>query len=208
MEKFILDTNLFFNMEAGLNMGKTTEEVVRNITNISIQLKKNKKAEFYFSPRVVDEFLSFFENKTQGFIQDLLSSITIKSPDIGQLQIPAETFSQLVEEIRLRSYRGLVIGEEEIKNTANGFSGKEALGKMDFEIAVGTHIKKFRERYRNATRTGFVDSMADFDCIILAKIIDGCLVSTDEGLLSWGRKFGIKEVPVAVWKKRLDSLLQ
>ena len=85
--------------------------------------------------------------------------------------------------------------------------GKKVEGKMNFEIAVGNYIKKFRERYRNATRTGFIDSLADFECIALAKTLDGYLVSTDEGLLSWGRKFGIKEIPAVAWKKRMDLLL-
>ncbi|MBI5123685.1 hypothetical protein HZA75_07540 [Candidatus Roizmanbacteria bacterium] len=60
MESFILDTNLFFNIGAGLEMGKTTEEIVTKLTEIVKKLKKNSKASFYMPPRIVDEFLSFF----------------------------------------------------------------------------------------------------------------------------------------------------
>jgi len=67
MENYILDTNLFFNMEAGLNMGKKTEEVVRKVTEIGKKLKKLKQAEFYMPPRTIDEFLSFFKEKNQQF---------------------------------------------------------------------------------------------------------------------------------------------
>jgi predicted DNA-binding protein (UPF0278 family) len=49
--------------------------------------------------------------------------------------------------------------------------------------------------------------LADLDLVVLAKQKDGFLVSTDEGVLSWGRVFGVKEMPAAVFSKRLRSLL-
>ena len=79
--------------------------------------------------------------------------------------------------------------------------------KEDFEIKIGSVIKNFRDRYRVATRTGFIDSVADLDLIVLAKEIDGFLVSADEGAVRWGRVFGIKEVLPSAFRSRLDSLL-
>jgi len=73
MDKYILDTNIFFNMEEGIGLGEKTEDVVRNITQI-------KNVEFYMPPRIVDEFLSFFPDKNQAFIKDFLSKIIIQSP--------------------------------------------------------------------------------------------------------------------------------
>ncbi|KKQ01525.1 MAG: hypothetical protein US11_C0007G0018 [Candidatus Roizmanbacteria bacterium GW2011_GWA2_36_23] len=207
MEKYILDTNLFFNMEAGIDMGQNTEEVVKNITQAAINLKKQNKAQFIISPTAVEEFLSFFEDKNQEFIADFLSSVIVKSPDTVKMQIPASIIIKLIEDIRLRSYRGLSIGEEEIKKTAKDMMGRQIEEKKDFEIAIGRNIKGFRDRYRNATRTGFIDSLADLDCIFLAKTLDGYLVSTDEGVIRWGRLFGVKEMPVAVWKRHLENLL-
>lgn len=207
MNTYILDTNVFFNMEAGIGLGKTTEEVVRKITTIAKKLKKTKKAVFVMSPRVVDEFLSFFEDKNQAFLQDLISVVMVKSPEIDTRTMSLSVFYDLVENIRLRSYRGLSIGEDEIKNTAKAFLGKNITDKKDLEIAVGKHIRSFRERYRNTTRTGFIDSLADLDCIFLAKTLDGYLISTDEGVISWGRKFGVKETPVTAWAKQMQELL-
>ena len=74
MENFILDTNLFFNMGAGLDMGKTTEAIVIKLTETVKKLKKNEQADFYMPPRIVEEFLSFFEDKNQEFIKNFLSS--------------------------------------------------------------------------------------------------------------------------------------
>ena len=92
MEKYILDTNLFFNMEEGVDLGRKTEEVVKNVYQTAKILKKEKKGELFMPPRAVDEFLSFFENKTQPLLKDFLASITIKSPEVGRAEIPNQAF--------------------------------------------------------------------------------------------------------------------
>src|SRR3989338_9607720 len=208
MERYILDANLFFNMEAGLGLGEKTEVVVKKLTEMVNKLKAAKRAEFYLPPRVVDEFLSFFENKEQQFLKNFLSVITVKSPDLAKATFPAQVFYELVADIRQRSYRGLNIGEEEIEKAGRAMLGKNNLSTKDFQMQIGSVDKKFRERYRQATRFGFLYSVADLDLIVLAKELDGFLISTDEGVIHWGRLFGVKETPVSVWKKKLDGLLE
>ena len=208
MERYVLDANLFFNMEAGLGLGEKTESVVKNLTSIAKKLKTNKKSEFFMPPRVVDEFLSFFPNKEQLFLKDLLSAVSVKSPDIGKITFSAQVFYELVGDIRQRSYQGLRVGEEEIEKAGKTMLGKGSLSPKDFQIQVGSVVKKFRERYRQATRFGFLDSLADLNLIGLAKERDAFLVSTDEGVLRWGRVFGVKESPVGMWKARLEGLLE
>lgn len=207
MEKYILDTNLFFNMEAGLSLGDKTEEAVRKVTDFAQKLKKNGGGVFLMPPRVVEEFLSFFADKKQVFLQDFLASLSIKSPDISKINFSAQVFYQLVQDIRERSYRGLSIGEEEIEKAAKNSLGKQKdLEKKDFQIGLGEFIKKFRQRYRNATRTGFLDSLADLDLIVLAKEQDGIIITTDEGVIKWGRIFGVKEMLPSAWVRQLDEL--
>ncbi len=208
MENFILDTNLFFNIGAGLEMGKTTEAIVIKLTETIKKLKKNSKADFYMPPRIVDEFLTFFEDKNQEFIKVFLSVINIKSPNPSVINFSSQIFYLLIEDIRNRSYRGLNIAEEEIVKAGESMTGKKIESKKDFQIEIGRFIKGFRNRYRNATRTGFLDSVADLDLIVLSKETDGFLVTSDEGVLSWGRAFGIKEMPSSVFQKRLEGLLQ
>lgn len=207
MQSFILDTNLFFNIGAGLNMGKTTEEITIKLTETIKKLKKKKAANFYMPPRIVDEFLSFFENKEQEFIKNFLSVVDIKSPNPASNNFSSQVFYRLIEDIRNRSYRGLNIAEEEITKAGEMASGKTFESKKDFQITIGKFIKNFRDRYRNATRTGFLDSVADLDLIVLSKETDGFLVTSDEGVLSWGRTFGVKEMPASVFQKRLEDLL-
>lgn len=208
METFVLDTNIFFNMEAGLSLGKKTEEVVGKITKYAIELKKTKAAAFFMPPRAVDEFLGFFEDKNQDFIKEFLSAINIESPDLSKINLSVNIFYKLIENIRERSYRGMNVAEEEIEKAAVDFSGKTLGSKKDFQITIGSFIKKFRDRYRNATRFGFLDSLTDLDLIVLAKQKEGFLVSTDVGVLHWGRSFGVKEMPSPVFSERLQSLLR
>ena len=207
MESFILDTNLFFNIGAGLEMGKNTEEIITKLTEIIKKLKKSSKASFYMPPRIVEEFLSFFENKNQEFIKVFLSSVNIKSPNSSEIDFSSQVFYRLIEDIRNRSYRGLNIAEEEIIKAGEMTTGKNFKSKKDFQMTIGKFIKNFRDRYRNATRTGFLDSVADLDLIVLSKEVNGFLVTSDEGVLSWGRTFGIKEMPSSIFQKRLEDLL-
>jgi len=203
MDKYILDTNLYFNMESGLGLGKKTEEVVIAMTNGMKKMKSDKKAEFYAPPRIVDEFLSFFEDKNQLFIKEFLSVLTVKSPDMHVINFPASVAWQLIDDVRNRNYRGQTIAEEEIIQSAKQDMVK--LDKKEFEINIGPIIKRFRTKYRQATRFGFLDSVADLELILLSKELNGFLISADEGVMKWARIFGVKEMSPQVFGKMLSE---
>jgi len=203
MEKYILDTNIFFNTQKNFGLGKKAKEVILKLTEIIQQ----KKQQIFMPPSAIDEFLGFFseDEKKQSFINNFLSLIIIKSPDYNNISFPANIFHKLIKETRNRIYRGLTIAEEEVKNSALLMMGEKKLEKKDFQIKIGKIIRKLRERYRQATRVGFLDSTTDLDLIILAKEIDGFLVSVDEGVIYWGRVFGVKEMPVQFFLKKLEA---
>jgi len=195
MRKFVLDTNLFFNMEPGLGIGKKTQDVIVSLTKHIKKKKEKEQAEFYMPPRVTAELLSFFEDKSQAFLIDFLGEIQVKSPDISKITFPADVFYKLIQDVRERSYRGLTIAQEEVEHSAKMMSGEELKDKKEYEIRLGPVIKTLRERYRQATRAGFLDSVADLDLIVLAKEQNAELVTTDEGVIAWARIFGITEMP-------------
>ncbi|MCX7881046.1 MAG: RNA ligase partner protein [Patescibacteria group bacterium] len=206
MEKFVLDTNLFFNFQSGIGLGKNPEELIKNLSQIIKKLKN--KALFFMPPKAVDEFLSFFENKEESFVKKFLSLLLIKSPEIDKISFSARVFYKLINEIRQRSYRGLNIGEEEIEKAGKLMLGLGKLEKKEFQMKIGEIIKNFRDRYRKATRAGFLDSLTDLEMIVLAKEQDGYLVSSDEGVLIWGRIFGVKELAPSFFEEKLRLLLQ
>jgi len=205
MEKFVIDTNFFLNLEIKSGFGKNPKDVIINFTQLANKIKKQGKAEFFMPPRISEELASFFNQ--ENFIKDFFNVMTIKSPDLSNVQFSAAVFYQLIDEVRERSYRGLKIAEETVIAGAKKMMGKGILNKIEFEKEIGSAIKNLRERYRKATRFNFLDSVADLDLIVLAKELDGFLVSSDEGVIRWGRIFGVKEVPPSLFRERLLSFL-
>lgn len=207
MERYILDTNLFFNMEADLGFGDTTEGIIRMMTQTVREAKKQEKLEIFMPPRIVEEVQSFFEDPHQPFLVDFFSVVTVKSPSLSEMNISTALVAELIEDTRQRNYRGLRVGEEEIANAGELFMGKEALPKKEFQMTIGKVVSKYRERFRNATRTGCLDSLADFELILLAKECQGFLITTDAGVTSWGRKMGVFEMSPSVFGKKLQEYL-
>jgi hypothetical protein len=207
METYILDTNLLFNMEAHMGLGETSKDIMASLTE---GLKKATRENLMVMapPRIIEEIKSFFEKPDEEkFLNDFLSEITVKSPSLTEATISAQVMALYIEESRERGYRGMNVGEEEIAHAGAMFMGTESLPKKEFQITIGKTIKNFRDRYRNATRTGFIDSLADFDLIMLAKEQNGFLVSTDEGVIRWGRMLGVKEVAPTVFGKKIQAYL-
>lgn len=192
-------------MQAGLAMGETTEQVIKHVTEVAREGKKTASVQLYMPPRIVEELLSFFENKEQLFLKAFLAEVMVKSPVVDSIQFSASAFYALVDDIRQRSYRGLRVGEEEIEQAAHSMQNTSSLSKMEFQKKVGVQIKGFRDRYRQATRVGFLDSVADLDIIVLAKELDASVVSTDEGLLKWSRPFGVREMSPSVFGQKMKA---
>lgn len=208
MEKAVLDTNLFFNMQSGLGLGSTTHDIVVGLTEKLRKLKEAKKVEILMPPKIVEEFLGFFEDQKQPFITQFLSVITAKSPDTRSQTISAEVLVQFVEDVRQRNYNGLRAGEEELRNAGRRLMGVPPSSTKEIQIAEGEGIKKFRQRFRQATRVGFLDSVADLELILLSKEQDAHLISSDEGVIYWGRALGVKEMRPEALVPWLDQRLR
>lgn len=172
------------------------------------KLRAEGRAECYLPPRIVDEIETFIDLR-QDYIQNFLAEVTIKAPDKSKVQLSTEIMYALVQEIRDRSYRGLQVAEEELGIAAKALHGTDPdASRIEYQKKIGEHVRKLRERYRNATRTKFLDSVADLDVIVLAKELDGAVVTADEGVLLWSRACGVREVVPSVLRQEFDSLLQ
>ncbi len=206
MKSYIIDTNLFFNMEAALGLGETTADIVKNIVR-AVQKAPDGEVEIVVPPTIVQEITSFFDSPDDPLLKSLFGSVTVKSPGTSEQSVSAVIIERLIEDYRDRAYRAMKVAEEEIIHTAEMFMGKEVLPHKEFQIACGKVLTKLRERYRNATRTGTIDSKADFDLIMLAKELDGYLVTTDEGVTYWARLLGVKEMSSSVFGKKMQEYL-
>jgi len=206
MKKYIIDTNLFFNMEASMGLGETTADIVKTLVG-AVQKAGENELEIVVPPTIVQEITSFFDTPDDPLLKLLFGSITVKSPGTSEQSVSASIFEQLIDDYRSRAYRAMKVAEEEVTNTAQMFMGKEVLPQKEFQMACGKILTKLRDRYRNATRTGTIDSKADFDLIMLAKEQDGYLVTTDEGVTYWARLLGVKEMPSSVFGKKMQEYL-
>lgn len=179
-----------------------------SVAHYGQKLRTRAVAEFYMPPRIVDEIETFTDLRTD-YVSSFMAQTTIKAPDKAKVQLSTDVMYTLVQEIRDRSYRGLQVAEEEMELAVKDFNGFDVqANRMEFQKKIGEHIKKLRERYRNATRTKFLDSVADLDVITLAKELDGVVVSADEGVLLWARSCGVREVLPHVLKEEFEALLQ
>ncbi|PJE63295.1 RNA ligase partner protein, partial [Candidatus Roizmanbacteria bacterium CG10_big_fil_rev_8_21_14_0_10_39_6] len=123
-----------------------------------------------------------------------------QSPDISTVSLQAGLFADLVEEIGKRLYRGLRITEETVRAVIQD-------SEKDTRILSETYVKLLRERYRKATREGFLDSTVDLGLILLARQTNGTLVSSDNGLLLWAQRFGCKQLLPEYFATKLDALV-
>lgn len=203
-EIFVFDTNIFFNLEANTGLGNNPGQIMESLFNYGKHIGKERVL-FYMPPSIVDEIYTFISRDDSTF-KKLISIINVKAPDKSQILFSVEVFYTLIQDVRQRSYRGLTIAEEEIHNAVSSMTGNK-LDRIEFQKEIGKHITKLRDRYRNATRTKFLDSVADLDIIVLAKELNGHVVSADEGIHRWAREFGVHEVQPMFLSERLETLL-
>ncbi|MCR4330163.1 MAG: RNA ligase partner protein [Candidatus Roizmanbacteria bacterium] len=186
MDSFILDTNFFINLQRPLGLGSSKEEVVDSLIKKTEVAVKKHELELLTTPASFEELVGFFEDQ-EDVRKKLLRVITIQSPDTSTLSLQAGLFVDLVEEIGKRLYKGLRITEETIRTVIQD-------SEKDTRSLSETYVKLLRERYRKATREGFLDSTVDLGLIFLARQKNGTLVSSDNGLLLWAQRFGCKQL--------------
>lgn len=198
MINYVLDTNFFVNLQRSLDLGKTKEEVLEKFVSLVEKSVKAGSVEFLTTPDTLKEISSFFDKDT-FFVDRLMGVITIASPSYSELHLDATLFYDLVQEIGIRLYRGLRAAEQPVKDALQQ-QGEVSRG------AEQTIIGSLRERYRRATREGFLDSTTDLGLILLAKERNATLVTSDNGLLAWARKFGCKEITPEMFSQKIKAL--
>ncbi len=188
MESFVLDTSVFTNPDVYSQFEKDQLGAIENF----ITLASHSRAKFFMPTSVYEEFNKMVE---LGSLKPRFElAVRIRSPRRFNLMVPAEFLYEFIEEVRYRINKGLRIAEEHTKEA--GRLTQEDVGKL---------INKLREKYREALRTGIIDSKEDLDVLLLAYELDGILVSGDEGLRNWADKVGIKLIDPKSFRVILES---
>ena len=188
MEVFILDTSAFTEARLRRVFGaESLEDVVREMLNLIREARLTLNSRFYMTPTTWSELrrLLIGQNVNLDLVKELMAWITIKAPDKLSMKIPASVFSEYISDIRRRFYKGLRVAEAAVKRAVRECAGDSS------ESCIGEAVKGLREKYREATRKGLVDSVEDFDTILLAMEMKAIVVTSDAGIRKLSEQLGI-----------------
>lgn len=200
--KYCLDTNVFFTFQKGVDLGENPKQVLEKLAKVA----KKRPGAFCLPQKIDEEVRTMIDPSLEKNWLEFLTLVEVKTPKIHSHSISAVLLYEFVNDYRRRAYDGLKIAEDIVARVAK--DSKPTQNKVEFEKSLQPHKESLRLRYRNATRTGTIDSVADMDLILLSLEDGAALVSADEGVLVWGRKFGVKEMDLKVFGENIRKELE
>ncbi|MGH7801300.1 MAG: RNA ligase partner protein [Thermodesulfobacteriota bacterium] len=166
--RLVLDTSLFVNPDAQHQFGENVNKAVERFLKIT----RENNIEIYMPLSVFRELSNFTSSEALiSFRRDAI----VRAPDLYNLQVPAAILHIFIGELRNRINKGLRIAEDAIH--------KEP---------TSDNLRRLRQEYREALRSGMVDSVEDLDVVLLAKEIGGAVLSADEGIANMAEALGIE----------------
>jgi RNA-free ribonuclease P len=187
-ERIIIDTSIFTNPDVYQSFGASSTEALHTFLDI---VGKLDGPAFYMPPTIYQELLNFVE--IDQIPVEFQIRIFQKPPKRYEMSVPAFLLYELIEDVRHRIDKGLRVAEEAVREVSS-------------ETEPGT-IANLRKKYRMALREGIIDSKEDVDLILLAKEMDGILISADTGIVKWADKLGIRYLDPRKLRSILDKLL-
>jgi len=176
MEKIVIDTSVFTNPDIYSLFGKSAKDAFRNFLELAKRFKS--EFEFYMPPSVFEELNLILGEDSIPPEADL--TIKLKSPKRFNIEVPGFLLYELIEEVRNRINKGLRVAEEAVQ-----VAEKQSKEKI---------INRLRNKYREALRSGIIDSTEDVDLILLAMELGAAIVSADEGVRKWAEKLGVRYI--------------
>lgn len=170
--KFVIDTSLFVNPYARKRFGKTPSSAVKTFAKMAEKLD----LDIYVPPSILRELRNFITEKA---LDELELVVKRRAPNRYNLQLPAAVLYDFIDDVRRRVNKGLRLAEEFAKD--NRPDNDKKLGKL-------------RDKYRDAMRTGLLDSKEDFELILLTKELEATIVSSDEGVLKFADQVGCERL--------------
>jgi RNA ligase partner protein len=143
-------------------------------------------------PSIYQELMDFVD--VDKIPKDLQVKIFQKPPRKYEMNVPAFLLYELIEDVRNRIDKGLRVAEQAVREVVT-----------DTEPETITNLRK---KYRSALREGIIDSKEDVDLILLAKELDGILVTADVGIMTWADKLGIRFVESRNLRGIIESLIK
>jgi len=188
-ECFIIDTSIFTNPDVYITFGRTPTTALKNFLKLVTKLEVPN---FYMPPSIYEELMDFVD--IDKIPKDLQVRIFQKPPKKYEMNVPAFLLYELIEDVRHRIDKGLRVAEQAVREVIN-----------DNEPDT---INNLRRKYRSALREGIIDSKEDVDLILLARELDGILVTADKGIMTWANKLGIRYIESRNLRGIINSLIK
>ncbi|AGB38349.1 RNA ligase partner protein [Natronococcus occultus] len=192
-QRFVLDTSLFFTEEIRRD-GESLEDAVLRLLELIANARLNLGISCYVPPTIHNELTTMLEARdVDDEVYSKLNTWVIrKHPDRYAVSIPANVVYSFVDEMSGRVDRGLRVSERAVRRAED--STDELLEDHDHKTEVDAVISELREKYRDAMRTGVLDSREDFDLLILARELEAGVVTEDRGIIDWTEDFGLRYI--------------
>lgn len=188
-ECFVIDTSIFTNPDVYITFGRTPTTSLKNFLKLIMKLEGPG---FYMPPSIYEELMDFVD--IDKIPKDLQVRIFQKPPKKLEMNVPAFLLYELIEDVRHRIDKGLRVAEQAVREVIT-----------DNEPDTITNL---RRKYRSALREGIIDSKEDVDLILLARELDGILVTADKGIMTWADKLGIRYVESRNLRGIINSLIK
>lgn len=183
-KRYVIDTSLFVNPHAREHFGKSPSTAVRSF----IRKIKKLEIEIFMPPSVFNELKNFVDEKTMDGLEIFIRK---RSPNTYSIYLPAAVLYDFIDDIRRRMNKGMRLAEQFAQDN-----------RPDNDIK----LRKLREKYRDAMRSGIVDSKEDFELVLLAKELEATLVTADEGVVKFANQIGCEWLPAEKFHALLKSL--
>ncbi len=192
--RLVADTTMFTDVRLREILGAPDlDKAVEIMARILSRAANILDVKVYVAPSVEREMEVFMlaNGVRRETLESLKAWLIVKPPSLHDLRVPASVFRRYVELVRQRLDKGLRIAEEHVRKAYHQEEAKV--------------IRGLRERYREGTRKGVVDSIQDIDTVFLAMELKAAIVSSDEGVKWLAQELGI---PVLSPVEMLNLLLK
>lgn len=185
--RLVLDTSVFTNPETARQWGDSTAAALAAF--VASGRRAGRRIELFMPPSIYEEIRTFVED--DELPPDLELVISLRAPSRYSVHVPGSVLYDLIDDIRGRIDRGLRVAERAVREAA--------------PEKVERTITRLRERYREALRSGLLDSREDVDVILLARELGAAVVSSDNAVVRWAEDLGLRLISPAHLRRLLES---
>lgn len=166
--RIVIDTSIFVNPETRKCLGDSADEAITGF----LEMCRRFTLEVFLPMSVFRELSNFAD---PGVLKILRAHAVVRAPDLYNIYVPAAIFHTFVRELRIRVNKGLHIAEQAIKSDD-----------------LPENVRWVRQHYREALRSGIVDSVEDLEVVLMAKEIRGVVLTSDQGIANMAGSLGLE----------------